>query len=69
MIVQFIIIETFFNNVTPENGNDAEKIASSKYYDINEMDNIKIPHKNKPLSLFHINACSLSKHFDDLNIS
>ena len=53
MIVQFIIIETFFNNVTPENGNDAEKI----------------PHKNKPLSLFHINACSLSKHFDDLNIS
>ena len=55
-----------FNNATPENGNDPEKIASSKYYDIDEMHNIKIPHKNKPLSLFHINACSLSKNFDDL---
>ena len=30
------------------------------------MHNIKIPHKNKPLSLFHINACSLYKNFDDL---
>ena len=42
------------------------KIASSKYYDIDEMHNIKIPHKNKFLSLFHINACSLYKNFDDL---
>ena len=55
-----------FNNATPENGNDPEKIASSKYYDIDEMHNFEIPHKNKPLSLFHINACSLSKNFDDL---
>ena len=54
-----------FNNATPENGNDPEKIASSKYYDIDEMHNIEIPHKNKPLSLLHINACSLSKNFDD----
>ena len=53
-----------FNNATPENGNDPEKIASSKYYDIDEMHNIEIPHKNKPLSL--LNACSLSKNFDDL---
>ena len=30
------------------------------------MHNIEIPHKNKPLSLFHINACSLNKNFDDL---
>ena len=30
------------------------------------MGNIEIPHKNKWLSLFHINACSLNKHFDDL---
>ena len=55
-----------FNNATPENGNDPEKIASSKYYDIDEMHNIEIPHKNKSLSLFHINACSLNKSFDDL---
>ena len=32
-----------------------------KYYDIEEIDNIKIHHKNKALSLFHINACSLKK--------
>ena len=30
------------------------------------MHNIEIPHKNKPFSLFHINACSLNKNFDDL---
>ena len=30
------------------------------------MHNIEIPHNNKSLSLFHINACSLNKHFDDL---
>ena len=55
-----------FNNATPENSNDPEKIASSKYYDIDEMHNIGIPHKNKPLSLFHVNACPLNKNFDDL---
>ena len=52
-----------FNNATPDNANDPEKIASSKYYDIDEMHNIEIPHKNKPFSLFHVNACSLSKKF------
>ena len=52
--------------LSPENINDPEKIASSKYYDIDEMHNIEIPHKNKSLSLFHINACSLNKNFDDL---
>ena len=30
------------------------------------MHNIKIPGKNKLLSLFHINACSVNKNFDDL---
>ena len=54
-----------FNNATPENSNDPEKISSSKYYDIEEMRNIEIPHKNKSLSLFHINACSPNKCFDD----
>ena len=51
-----------FNNTTPEKRNDPEKISSSKYYDIDEMHNIEIPHKNKSLSLFHINACSLNKN-------
>ena len=30
------------------------------------MHNIEIPQKNKSLSLFHINACSLNKNFDDI---
>ena len=30
------------------------------------MHNIEIPDKNKSLSLFHLNACSLNKNFDDL---
>ena len=30
------------------------------------MHNLEIPQKNKSLSLFHINACSLNKNFDDL---
>ena len=30
------------------------------------MHNIEIPNKNKSLSLFHINACSLNKNFDNL---
>ena len=55
-----------FNNATPENSNDPEKVCSSKYYDIEEMQNIQIPHKNKSLSLFYINACSVNKIFDDL---
>ena len=29
------------------------------------MHNIEIPHENKSLSLFHINACSLNNIFDD----
>ena len=55
-----------FNNATPENSNGPEKVSSSKYYDIEEMRNIEIPHKNKLLSLFHMNASSLNKKFDDL---
>ena len=39
---------------------------SSKYHDIDEMHNLKIPQKNKSLSLFHINSCSFNKNFDDL---
>ena len=31
-----------FNNATPENSNDPEKISSSKYYDIEEMQNTEI---------------------------
>ena len=54
-----------FNNVTPEKSNNPEKVCSSKCHDIEEMHNIEIPHKNKSLSMFHINAFSLA-NFGDL---
>ena len=62
--MEFLVYQ--FNNATPESSNDPEKISSSKYYDIEEVHNIEIPHKNKSLSLVHINACSFNKNFDDL---
>ena len=41
-----------FNNVS-------SNTVSSKYYDIDELQNLKITNKSKSLSLFHINSCSL----------
>ena len=41
-------------------------MSSSKYYDIEEMCNIYIPHKNKSVSLCGISTCSLNRNFDDL---
>ena len=60
------LIVNQFNNATPENSNDPKKVCSSKYYDIEEMRNIKIPDKNKLLFLFHKNTYSLNKTFDHL---
>ena len=60
------LLVNHFRNATTENSIDPEKISSSKYYDIEIMHNIEIPHKNKSLSLFHINTCYLHKSFDDL---
>ena len=58
-----------FNNMPLQtddiNSVDPENTVSSKYYDIDELQNLKINNSNS-LSLFHINACSLSRNFDDL---
>ena len=51
-----------FNNATPENINNPENNSSCKYYDIDKMGNIKISHKNKWISIFHINASSFDLH-------
>ena len=37
-----------------------------RYYDLEEIQTLNIPKKSKSLSMFHINACSLSKNFDDI---
>ena len=51
---------------TPENNNDHGNIFSSNYYDTDEMHNNEISNKNKSLCLFHTNACSVDKNFDNL---
>ena len=40
------LLENQFNNTTLGNSNYPRNIYLSKYYDIDEMHNIKIPHKN-----------------------
>ena len=37
-----------------------------RYYDIEEIQTLKILNKSKSLSVFHINTCSLSKNFEGL---
>ena len=39
-----------------------------KYYDISQIQNLKICDQNKSLSLFHLNKCSLSNNFDDFQL-
>ena len=55
-----------FNNAIPENRSDPENVIQSKYYDIDQLQKLKIPNKENSLSLFHINACSLNKTFEEL---
>ena len=56
-----------FNNAIPENrSSDPENVIQSKYYDIDELQKLKIPNKENSLSLFHINSCSLNKNFEEL---
>ena len=57
------------NSEDPENTISSKyykNTISSKYYDTDELKNLKITSKSNSLSLFCINACSLSKNFDDL---
>ena len=55
-----------FDNAIPQNSSDPENVTESKYYDIDELQKIKIPNKGNSLSLFHINSCSLNKNFEEL---
>ena len=50
-----------------EKSNDPENVVNSKYYDIDQIQTLKYSDKHKSLALFHINACSLNKNFDDLD--
>ena len=54
-----------FNNTSPEKNDDPVNVVNSKYYDMDKVQTLKLPSKHKSLVLFHINACSLNKNFDD----
>ena len=56
-----------FNNTSPEKNNDPENVVSSKFYDIDQFQTLKFLDKHKSLALFHINACSINKSFDDFD--
>ena len=60
------LVNQFNNNASPEENTDPENIVQSKYYDIDELQTMKIPNKDKSLALFHINACFLNKIFNEL---
>ena len=55
-----------FNNAIPENNSNLENMIQSKYYDIDELQQLKIPNKEQSLSFFHINSYSLNKDFEEL---
>ena len=46
--------------------NGPKNVVNFNYYDIDQFQTLKFHEKIKSLSLFHINACSLSKNFHDL---
>ena len=54
-----------FKNPTPENRSDPENVIQSKYYDLDELQKLKIANKENSLSLFHIKSCSLNKNFEE----
>ena len=55
-----------FNNTSPEQNVDPENVVNSRYFDIDEIQALKLYDKKNSLSFFHINACSLNKNFDHL---
>ena len=55
-----------FNNSSPKQQIDPENVVNSKYFDSDQIQSLKFPQKEKYLSFFHINVCSLNKNFDDL---
>ena len=53
-----------FNNAIPENNSAPENVIQSNYYDTDELQQMKIPNKEKYLSFFDINSCLLN--FEEL---
>ena len=62
-----IWLSCIINSITllQKKSSDPENVVNSKFYDIDQTQTLKFPDKHKSLALFHINACSLNKNFDD----
>ena len=45
---------------------DNDNAIQSKYYDIDELQKLKIPNKENSISILHINSCSLNKNVEEL---
>ena len=62
-----IWLSYIINSITllQKKNSDPENVVNSKFYDIDQTQTLKFPDKHKSLALFHINACSLNKNFDD----
>ena len=61
------LVNQFNNNtIINNNKNIDDHFIHSKCFDTDEIQKLKITNKEKCLSLFHINASSLSKNFDEL---
>ena len=55
-----------FNNIPQTHDHkDPENVVRCKYYDLEDVQSMKIPKKNSCLSLFHINTCSLNKRIKE----
>ena len=57
-----------FNNFSEEIDNDEDNHINCKYYDINEMHKLNDSIKRGTFTVFHINASSLQKHFEEFEI-
>ena len=56
-----------FNNTTENHTSKVpDNAVKCRYYDIEEIQSLKILNKSNSLSMFHINTCSPSKNFEDL---
>ena len=56
------------NNFTDNKQENKLNLPDCKYRDTDYFKNLTKDFKRKALSFFHMNVCSLTKHFDDFNI-
>ena len=66
LLPDLVLLFNQFNNAIPENRSDPENVIQNKYYNIDELQKLKIPNMETSLPLFHINSCSLNKNFEEL---